>query len=110
MQEAHASLVAAVLRHRLATDGQALVCCAVRDQASHFSFMIVIAISSNKTPDGMSLVRTRSGMSFTQARLWLLQGMCLKYADLVGRFWDCCTSISVFVIFYREFLISLLRS
>lgn len=110
MQEAHPSLVAAVLRHRLATDGQVLVCCAVRDQASHFSFMIVIAIISTKMPDGMSLVCARSGMPLTQARLWLLQGMCLKYADLVGPFWDCCTSISVFVISYREYLISLLRS
>ena len=34
LQEAHSQLVAAVLRHRLALHGQALICCAVRDQVS----------------------------------------------------------------------------
>ena len=32
MQAAHAPLVAAVVRERLALQGQALLCCAVRDQ------------------------------------------------------------------------------
>lgn len=34
LQEAHSKLVAAVLRHRLTIHGQALLCCAVRDQVS----------------------------------------------------------------------------
>ncbi len=33
-QAPHSSLVAAVLRQRLSPDGQAVICCAVRDQAS----------------------------------------------------------------------------
>lgn len=32
LQEAHSKLVAAVLNHRLTMHGQALICCAVRDQ------------------------------------------------------------------------------
>ncbi|KAL3155850.1 hypothetical protein ABBQ32_012859 [Trebouxia sp. C0010 RCD-2024] len=32
-EEAHSKLVAAVLRHRLTMNGQAIICCAVRDQA-----------------------------------------------------------------------------
>ena len=40
LQEAHSQLVAAVLRHRLALHGQALICCAVRDQASLCHFFI----------------------------------------------------------------------
>lgn len=32
VQEAHSKLVAAVLNHRLTMHGQALICCAVRDQ------------------------------------------------------------------------------
>ena len=44
MQEPHASLVAAVLRQRLAMDGQALICCAVRDQASSSSILFLIFI------------------------------------------------------------------
>jgi hypothetical protein len=34
VQAPHSSLVAAVLRQRLSPDGQAVICCAVRDQAS----------------------------------------------------------------------------
>ena len=33
-QAPHSSLVAAVLRQRLSPEGQAVICCAVRDQAS----------------------------------------------------------------------------
>ena len=36
LQGAHSKLVAAVLWHRLAMHGQALICCAVRDQVSFY--------------------------------------------------------------------------
>ena len=41
LQAAHAPLVAAVLKQRLIATGQALICCAVRDQASFFTMEIL---------------------------------------------------------------------